>query len=238
MLIDMTLKISPKMVEDAQGNERKIFAGHLGTHFDVMNKEFPLEYSERKAIIFDVSSVMGKGRNNMESETMGGIADIEIADIESVGIEIADAEIIKIEIADIEISDIDMNAVEKNMFVAFYTGFIEQEGYGSKKYFTQHPQLSHELIDALLAKNISIIGVDFAGIRRGAEHTPKDQYCADKNVFVIENLCNLKAVLDALAALDALAVLGDKKQNKFVAHTYPLNYSDMTGLPCQVLAKA
>ena len=43
MFIDMTLKITPKMVKDAQGNEKKALVGHLGTHFDVMDKEFPLE---------------------------------------------------------------------------------------------------------------------------------------------------------------------------------------------------
>mgnify|MGYP007066589725 CR=1 FL=1 len=57
MLIDITLKITPKMVTDAQGNEKKSLVGHLGTHFDVMDKEFPLEYTERKGICFDVSSV-------------------------------------------------------------------------------------------------------------------------------------------------------------------------------------
>ena len=43
MKIDVTLKITPKMAADAQGNEKKVLVGHLGTHFDVMNKEFPLE---------------------------------------------------------------------------------------------------------------------------------------------------------------------------------------------------
>ena len=32
MLIDVTLKITPKMVKDAQGNEKKSLVGHLGTH--------------------------------------------------------------------------------------------------------------------------------------------------------------------------------------------------------------
>ena len=57
MLVDLTLKVTPKMVTDAQGTERKAFTGHLGTHFDVMDKEFPLEYTERKGLVFDVSSV-------------------------------------------------------------------------------------------------------------------------------------------------------------------------------------
>ena len=45
MKIDITLRITPKMATDAQGNEKKALVGHLGTHFDVMNKEFPLEYT-------------------------------------------------------------------------------------------------------------------------------------------------------------------------------------------------
>lgn len=184
MKIDVTLKITPKMAADAQGNEKKVLVGHLGTHFDVMNKEFPLEYTERKAIVFDVTGITER---------------------------------------DIDISDIDADKVEGNMFIAFYTGFIEKEGYGTPRYFREHPQLSNELIDFLLQKNISIIGVDFAGVRRGKEHTPKDQYCADRGVFIIENLCNLKEILNA--------------GGQFIAQSYPMNYEETTGLPCRVVAE-
>lgn len=181
MLIDVTLKITPKMVKDAQGNEKKSLVGHLGTHFDVTNKEFPLEYTKRTALVFDVSKVTNR---------------------------------------EIDISDIDLTAVRSDMFVAFYTGFIDKEGYGGKVYFSEHPQLSNELIDALLEKKVSIIGVDFAGVRRGKEHTPKDQYCADHGVFIIENLCNLKTVVGMC-----------------IMNTYPMNYAEMTGLPCRVIAE-
>ena len=182
MKIDITLKITPKMVKDAQGNEKKALVGHLGTHFDVMNKEFPLEYTERKGIVFDVRHVKDR---------------------------------------DIEIKDIDLNKVEKEMFVAFYTGFIEEKGYGTQTYFKEHPQLSKELIDRLLDKGISIIGVDFAGVRRGKEHTPMDQYCADRGVFIVENLCHLSKIT----------------KPTFIVHTYPMNYAEMTGLPCRVIAE-
>lgn len=183
MKIDITLKITPKMVKDAQGNEKKTLVGHLGTHFDVMNKEFPLDYTERKGIVFDVSNIKGR---------------------------------------DIEMTDINMDDITSNMFVCFYTGFIEEESYGTKAYFTKHPQLSNELLEGLLQKNISMIGVDFAGVRRGKEHTPMDQHCADHGVFIIENLCNLGEILN--------------HQNVFSAHVYPMNYADMTGLPCRVVA--
>ena len=144
------------MITDAQGNEKKALVGHLGTHFDVMNKEFPLEYTRSKGVVFDVSEVTDR---------------------------------------DIDVCDIDLDKVESDMFVSFYTGFIEKIGYGGKVYFTEHPQLSNELIDALL----------------------------DRGVFIIEKLCNLKAVLD--------------NGGHFLANTYPMNYVEMTGLPCRVVAE-
>ncbi len=184
MLIDITLQITPDMVKNAPENGNKALIGHLGTHFDVMEQEFPLDYTNRKGIVFDVSGIRGR---------------------------------------DIEVSDIDIDSVEEKMFVAFYTGYIEEIGYGTKTYYAYHPQLSDALIDALLERNISIIGIDCGGIRRGAEHTPKDRYCADRGAFVIENLCCLKNVL--------------AKSKYFTAHTYPLKYSGITGLPCRVVAE-
>ena len=186
MFVDITLLVTPEMIENAHGNEQKSFSGHLGTHFDVMNKEFPLESLRRKAVVFDVSQVQDR---------------------------------------EISARDVDLNLVEKDMFVAFYSGFIEKVGYGGKVYFSEHPQLSDELIDALLARHVSIIGVDFAGMRRGVEHTPKDQYCADRGVFVVENLCNLQAVLQG------------KSSTFFTAYTFPVKYAEMTGLPCRVVAE-
>ena len=184
MKVDVTLKITPKMTADAQGNEKKAQVGHLGTHFDVMNKEFPLEYTERRGIVFDVSNVKDR---------------------------------------DIDVDDVDLGRLSPDMFVAFYTGFIEEEGYGTKRYFTEHPQLSVALIEELLQRQVSIIGVDFAGVRRGREHTPMDQRCADRGAFVVENLCNLQK----------LAETG----GEFTAHTYPMSYEGMTGLPCRVVAE-
>lgn len=180
MLFDLTLRITPKMVKTAENNEKKALVGHLGTHFDVMDKEFPLEYTRREGVCFDI--------RGME---------------------------------EVEVHDVDLTTVEQGMFVAFYSGFIEEEGYGGQRYFQEHPQLSHALIDALLTKGVSIIGVDFAGVRRGKEHTPTDQKCADQGIFVIENLCNLGSVCG----------------QRFTTHTYPMNYAEMTGLPCRVVAE-
>ena len=184
MMIDITLPVTTEMLGTAWENTAKSLVGHLGTHFDVMDRAFPLEYTGRKAVVFDVSSIRER---------------------------------------EITAADIQMEQVEEGMFVAFYTGFIEEVPYGTPRYFKEHPQLSHELIEALLDKNISIIGVDCGGIRRGREHVPADQRCADRNVFVVENLWNLKTVLS----------LG----GTFTARTYPMRMEGITGLPCRVVAE-
>ena len=186
MLVDLSVKVSRTASGNALDNEKMVSFGHMGTHFDLMNKEFPLEFVKREGLVFNV-------RDMKEREILPG--------------------------------DIDMSLVKENMFVAFYTGFIEDEGYGTKKYFTEHQELSNELIDMLLDKKVSIIGVDFAGVRRGVEHTPKDQYCADRGVFIIENLCNLNKILNG------------KKHETFTVNTYPVNFEGMSGLPCRVVGE-
>lgn len=106
-----------------------------------------------------------------------------------------------------------------------HTGFIEQEGYATPKYFRQHPQLSFELIHTLLDKHVRIIGVDFTAVRNGKEHTPTDQLCADQGVFIVENLCNLSAVLRG------------GKQAVCRMATYPVKFEGQTGLPCRVIVR-
>ncbi|MCF8001765.1 MAG: cyclase family protein [Halanaerobiales bacterium] len=186
MFIDLTLEITPEIRAKVQQNQNRIIGGHLGTHFDVMDKKFPLEYLERDGIIFDVSTIRDR---------------------------------------DIKIDDIKIEKIKSDMFVAFHSNFIEDVGYGEKEYFKEHPQLSKDLIDTLLEKNISIIGVDFTGIRREEEHTMIDEFCAEEDVFIVENLCNLKEVLKENSSVE------------FTAHTYPVKYTGMSGLPCRVVAE-
>lgn len=183
MLIDLTLNITKDMLNKARNSKNEALLGHLGTHFDVMNKVFPLEYTKRSGIVFDVSKIKDR---------------------------------------DICVDDIDLSKVKAKMFVAFYSGFAEKVPYGEEGYFTAHPQLSNELISALVEKGVSIIGLDFAGIRRGTEHIPTDQFCAEHGVFVVENLRNLDELLAC---------------NSFTVNTYPMKIEGVTGLPCRVVAE-
>ncbi len=85
----------------------------------------------------------------------------------------------------IDVRDVDASKIEKEMFVALYTGFSDSHQYGSPAYVHEHPQLSSALIEELLKRQVSIIGVDFAGIRRPDEHAQIDRYCAEKGVFIV-----------------------------------------------------
>ena len=52
MLLDLTLPITPAMWQEAKELKDPALEGHIGTHFDVMDKEFPLEYTSRKGVVF------------------------------------------------------------------------------------------------------------------------------------------------------------------------------------------
>jgi kynurenine formamidase len=98
------------------------------------------------------------------------------------------------------IADVDIRAGD---FVIFRTGRIEEVAYGSREYFTGHPQLDWSLIRALLAKKVSFIGIDASGIRHGVklgdEHHQADVECEESHCYVVENLTNLGALPESAA---------------------------------------
>lgn len=128
----------------------------------------------------------------------------------------------KIKDREIEAMDIDLTKVEKDMFIGFYTGCLDQFGYGTEAYHDNAAVLSLALIDTLIKKEIRIIGLDFMGARKSKEHTPTDQYCADHGVFIVENLCNMRVVVE----------------QELIANVYPLSFEGTSGLPCRVIVEA
>lgn len=122
---------------------------------------------------------------------------------------------------DVEIKDVEHVDIPNNSFVLFRTAQIEKYSYGSKEYFNNHPQLSHDLIDYLINKNISFIGIDCPGIRRGEEHGPADMLCEENGVYVIENLCDLNKITSS----------------NFTVYTMWLDDSIATGLKCRVIVE-
>lgn len=126
---------------------------------------------------------------------------------------------------EISVSDIDLEKVKPRMMVCFCGDVMSHTPYGSDEYPTEHPILSNELIDALIEKGTTLIGLDFAGARNGKEHYLTDLKCADNGIFIIENMTNFGRVLNGHTNAD------------FKAKVYPMNYINMTGLPCRIIAE-
>jgi kynurenine formamidase len=122
--------------------------------------------------------------------------------------------------------DVDLSKVREGDFVMFHTGALGDFGYGNRDYFLlEAPQLSFALIDGLIERKTAFIGVDMGGARKAAEHRRVDEHCAERGVFIVENLANLERLSR------------QAKEGRFEAHIYPLNLVDATGLPCRVIAE-
>ncbi|MDR3255738.1 MAG: cyclase family protein [Synergistaceae bacterium] len=126
---------------------------------------------------------------------------------------------------EIGLTDVDLDNVSKGDFVMFHTGTIREKRYGTKDYVISQPELSWELIKTLTDIGVSMIGIDAGGLRLPADHAKVDKYCADRNVFVVENLYNLDTLLGAVGS------------GSFNVGTYPMNLSGATGLPCRIIAR-
>ena len=191
MKIDLTYALTKKKIEEWASNisdRDKALAstGHLGTHFDVMGKEFPLDFTESRGVVFDVSNV-GEG--------------------------------------EVDVSDIDLDKIQADDFVLLHTGVADKYDWGSEDYNTHFPQLSWNLIEALTDKKIRMIGIDMRGIRKGDEHTKADNFCAQRGVFVVENLVNLGKLFE------------ESKDKDLIIHIYPVNIRGFSGLPSRVVAE-
>jgi len=104
-----------------------------------------------------------------------------------------------IDVRDLDIIDInilDNISIKEDSFVIFRTGYLENYGYGSEKYFNSEssPCLTNELVDRLLDFNVKLIGIDLSGIQHGEHHVAIDKYVENKGAYVIENICNLDKV--------------------------------------------
>ena len=183
MLIDLSLSLTPDHY--AQINQMAEREGHVGTHFDVMDKEFPIESFKTQAKLVDISGIRGR--------------EIEVSDLSG-----------------FDFTDGDM--------AIFYTGYIEEYLYDSPDYYKKSAELSDEAVAYLVSAGVRLIAVDAAGVQKPRKHQAIDQYCADRNVFIVENVANLNRLRDA----------GVKT---FTAYTAPLKRTGLTGLPCRLIAE-
>jgi len=186
MLIDVTLKMTSQMMIAVFKNAANSLPWQMGTHFDTTSNEFPLEYLERRGVVFDVSNVEGR---------------------------------------EILVSDIDISLLEEGMFVALCSNYCDTVGYGTYEYFNKCPKLSFDLMYELLKKKICIVGLDFGRSHQGILKKVLKHFSKEREPFIIENLCNLKLILNG------------KKAAYFKASTFPMHFEGFSGNPCRVVAR-
>jgi kynurenine formamidase len=195
MKFDLTLKLDKKLFEQllgltlqdtAQTVQNLEKSGHIGTHFDVMDKEFNLQNIITKGRVFDISHI---------------------------------------HTGEVKLADLDLSSVRENDFVMFYSGILKKYGFATPEYFATYIELSDELIDFLIEKKVCFIGVDMAGVKNQKGHERIDRYCADRGVFIIENLDRLDLLFK------------DAKDGSFTVYTFPVNWQGFSGLPCRVVAE-
>jgi kynurenine formamidase len=186
MLIDLSLPLTLAQFSGGEDYVRKIVeAGHAGTHFDVMDKTFPLESFRTNGKVVDISHIRDR--------------EVEIADIAHVPVQNGD-------------------------MLIFHTGWIDELGYDTAHdYVKKSAELADATVAYLVDQGVRLIGVDAAGVQKPKKHAAVDQYCADRGVFIIENLNNVKQLL-ALSS-------------PFTVYTAPLSRTDLSGLPCRVIAE-
>ena len=108
--------------------------------------------------------------------------------------------------------------IESGDFVFFKTDW--SEFVGTMKYY-DHPELSLEVVQWLVSKNINAVGIDALGLGRDRRHGEYDRLLARNNIFVIENLANLSAI----------------PKKKFNAYCFPLKIENTDAIPARVVVE-
>ncbi|OPJ66250.1 cyclase family protein [Clostridium chromiireducens] len=130
-----------------------------------------------------------------------------------------------IKTGEVKLEDLDLSSVKENDFILFHSGILKQYGYGSKEYLSTYIELSDELVNYLIEKKVSFIGVDMAGAKKPKDHPRIDSHCAKNGIFIIENLVNLDLLLK------------ETLNKSFTVYTFPINMSGFSGLSCRVIAE-
>ena len=102
--------------------------------------------------------------------------------------------------------------------VFFRTGWSEFAATG--RYY-DHPELSSEVVEWLISKEVGAVGIDALGLGRGRRHGEYDRRLAAHDIYVIENLANLAAI----------------PQGRFKVYCLPLKIEDTDAIPARVLVE-
>ena len=122
----------------------------------------------------------------------------------------------KIEVGGYDVRD--QVDIEPGDFLLFRTDW--SEFVGTERYY-DHPELSLEVVEWLIAEKINAVGIDALGLGQGRRHGEYDRLLARHDIFVIENLTNLAAI----------------PQRQFRTYCLPLKIENSDAIPARVVVE-
>ena len=119
----------------------------------------------------------------------------------------------------IQLSDIEHQVgFQTGDFVFFRTNWSLLAGTDR---YSEHPELSLEVVECLASRKVNAVGIDALGLGRDRRHAEYDRLLAENDVLVIENLANLRAV----------------PNREFTAYCLPLSMESVDAIPARVLVE-
>ena len=119
----------------------------------------------------------------------------------------------------IGLKDLGKNAeADKGDFIFFRTNW--SRFLGTDKYF-EHPELSMEVLNWLISKEVNVVGIDAQGLARAARHGEYDRFMLKHDIPVVENLVNLSAL----------------PQSRFTVYCFPIKIENVDAMPVRVVVE-
>jgi len=120
---------------------------------------------------------------------------------------------------EIHLADVEQQVdLERGDFVFFRTDWSR---FADTAKYRDHPELSPEVVEWLIANDVNAVGIDALGLAQGRGHGEHDRLLARHDILVIENLANLAAL----------------PRNRFKVYCFPLKIDNTDAIPASVLVE-
>ena len=119
----------------------------------------------------------------------------------------------------VKLSDLDISRIKEGVYVFFQTNWDDY--LDDDKKYSNHPEISMEVIEYLVNKKVNMIGIDTLGLGLKRNHGIIDEYLAKNKIYGIENLCNLRSIPD----------------ENFKVYCLPIKVEGIDALPTRVLVE-
>ncbi|MCT4508699.1 MAG: cyclase family protein [Tepidibacter sp.] len=119
----------------------------------------------------------------------------------------------------IEINDLNFEKVKEGDFVFFQTNWDKY--LDDEERYSNHPEISMEVIKYLVEKKVNMIGIDTLGLGRGKNHGLIDVFLGKNGIYAIENLMNLDKI----------------PENDFRVFCLPMKIEGLDAFPARIMVE-